>query len=260
LLRKLLIVGVVLVLAGAASVFLGRRLATRVIARIGAELTYLLEADTHDIARARQRRAADEAAEFVDRYLPQIQSFRDRFEVLEHSLGQVDPGIQGLYCEFGVATGTTINFIANHVRGEIHGFDSFEGLPETWRDGFSKGRFSQSGLPAVRANVRLYKGWFHESLPGFLKDHPGPAAFLHMDADLYSSTKTVLDLLEDRIVPGTVIVFDEYFNYPGWRQGEYRAFQEFVDARGVKFDYLAYCRYHEQVSVKIRSISARRGR
>jgi len=247
-------------LAGAASVFLARRLAARVVARMDAEFTYLLEADAHNIERTRQRRAAGEAAEFIDRYLPQTQSFRNRFEVLEHSLGQVDPGIRGLYCEFGVATGTTLNFIADRVRGEVHGFDSFEGLPETWRDGFSKGAFRRSGLPAVRANVRLYKGWFHESLPGFLKDHPGPAAFLHMDADLYSSTKTVFDLLDDRIVPGTVIVFDEYFNYPGWHQGEYRAFQEFADARGVEFEYLAYCRYNEQLAVKIRSISARRGR
>ena len=260
MLRKLLLAGVVLVLAGAAFIFLARRLADRVIARIGTNITYALDDDSHNLERARQRRAADETAEFIDRYLPKIQSFRDRFEVLGHSLGQVDPGIRGLYCEFGVATGTTINFIADRVRGEVHGFDSFEGLPETWRDQFTKGHFRRSDLPAVRDNVRLYKGWFHESLPGFLKDHAGPAAFLHMDADLYSSTKTVFDLLGDRIVPGTVIVFDEYFNYPGWRQGEYRAFQEFVDARGAEFDYLAFCRFHEQVAVKIRSISARRGK
>jgi len=41
---------------------------------------------------------------------------------------------------------------------------------------------------------------------------------MHMGA--YSSTKTVFDTLADRIVPGTVIVFDEFFNYPGSKRGE----------------------------------------
>ena len=57
----------------------------------------------------------------------------------------------------------------------------------------------------VRSNVRLYRGWFEDTLPAFCEQHPGPIAFLHLDADLYSSTRTVFDLLGDGIVPGTVI-------------------------------------------------------
>jgi hypothetical protein len=72
-----------------------------------------------------------------------------------------------------------------------------------------------------------------------------------MDADLYSSTKTVFDLMADRIVPGTVIVFDEYFNYPGWRQGEYRAFQELAAGRKLNFEFIGYCDTGEQVAVRI---------
>jgi hypothetical protein len=75
-------------------------------------------------------------------------------------------------------------------------------------------------------------------------------AFMHMDADLYSSTKTVFDTLADRIVPGTVIVFDEFFNYPGWKRGESKAFAEMVAARGLKFEYLGYA--DQQVAVKVR--------
>jgi hypothetical protein len=52
-------------------------------------------------------------------------------------------------------------------------------------------------------------------------------------------------------VEGTVIVFDEYFNYPGWENHEFKAFQEFVEQTNLKYEYLAYNRRHEQVAVKI---------
>jgi hypothetical protein len=48
-----------------------------------------------------------------------------------------------------------------------------------------------------------------------------------------------------------VIVFDEYFNYPGWREGEFKAFQEFIARESLGFEYLNYNRKAEQVSVKI---------
>ena len=63
-------------------------------------------------------------------------------------------------------------------------------------------------------------------------------------------------VLGDRIVPGTVIQFDEYFNYPGWRDGEYKAWSEFARARHVEFEYLGYCDRHEQVAVRVVSIGA----
>ena len=52
-------------------------------------------------------------------------------------------------------------------------------------------------------------------------------------------------------MPGTVIVFDEYFNYSGWEEGEFRAFQEFVAARKLSYEYLTYNREHQQVAVRI---------
>jgi hypothetical protein len=48
-----------------------------------------------------------------------------------------------------------------------------------------------------------------------------------------------------------VIVFDGYFNYPGWREGEFKAFQEFIAREDLEFEYLNYNRKGEQVSVKI---------
>lgn len=84
----------------------------------------------------------------------------------------------------------------------VYGFDSFEGLPEPWYGKYGKGAFARVGLLEVPDNVTLVKGWFDDTLHGFLAEHPGPLAFLHVDCDLYSSTIYAFDQLQDRVVPG----------------------------------------------------------
>ena len=102
------------------------------------------------------------------------------------------------------------------------------------------------------ANVQLHQGFFAASLPGWVEKNPGPAAFIHVDSDLYEPARCVFEHLQDRIVPGTVIVFDEYFNYPNWQEHEYKAFQELVERCQVRYEYLAYARF--QVAVRITAI------
>jgi hypothetical protein len=216
----------------------------------------VLNGDAKDIRRELDRQARAQTAAFVLEEMPKAPTFPDKFALLEHSLQSVDPTIGGLFCEFGVWKGETVNFIASKTTNKIHGFDSFEGLPETWRTDFEKGDFKLAALPEVRENVKLHKGWFNESVPVWAEANPGPISFIHMDADLYSSTKDVLDVLGDRIVPGTVIQFDEYFNYPGWLDGEFKAWSEFVEARQVKFEYLGYCDRNEQVAVRVLEVGA----
>ena len=77
-------------------------------------------------------------------------------------------------------------------------------------------------------------------------------AFIHLDCDLYSSTRTVFDLIAPRLKPSTVILFDEYFNYPNWERHQFKAFQEFVSERGIKYAYLGFAR--QQVAVRIDSV------
>lgn len=215
------------------------------------EIETALRLNSHDINRERARMAANSSAEFVNTHLAKVTPFPDRFALLEHSLKSV--GVKGgLYCEFGVFKGESINFIASKTSSTVHGFDSFEGLPEDWRTGFNAGAFGVDGLPKVRPNVKLHKGWFDKSIPVWAKDNTGPLAFAHLDADLYSSTKMVFDLLGDRIVVGTVLQFDEFFNYPDWQNGEYKAFQELVAGRRLKFEYIGFAeRVGMQVAVKI---------
>jgi len=205
------------------------------------------------IDSARWEFASSESARFIEEQMPGVQQFTDRFALLKYALSQITLQ-SGLTAEFGVFRGESINYIASVLPGRaIHGFDSFEGNPEDSKDflNWKKGTFDLGGkLPKVRANVTLHKGWFDKSVPEFARQNPGPMAFMHMDADLYSSTKTVFDTLADRILPGTVIVFDEFFNYPGWKRGESKAFAEMIAARNLKFEYLGYA--DQQVAVKIR--------
>jgi hypothetical protein len=198
------------------------------------------------------QRAQAEAADYAQANMKRALVFRDPRAFLLYAQSRATaPGLQ---CEFGVASGTSIGWLAGATRGEVHGFDSFEGLPEDWAGRHEpKGAYSTGGrLPPVPANVRLYKGWFDKTVPGFLASHPGAASFLHIDCDLYSSTKCVFDLFAPRLVPGTVIAFDEYFNYVSWREHEHKAFQELVAARGINYEYIAWC--FQQVAVVITEI------
>lgn len=175
-------------------------------------------------------------------------------DTLRHAVRQAPA--DGLVLEFGVATGTTLRIIAEErPDGPVYGFDSFEGLPEHWRFGFAAGEFSEHGVPDV-PGARLVTGWFKDTLPDFLAAHADPVAFVHVDCDLYSSTKTVLEQLGPRFVVGTVLIFDEFYNHPDWQDHEYRAWQEYVAASRLTFEYVAVTVDDEQVAVRITGLPA----
>jgi hypothetical protein len=180
----------------------------------------------------------------------------DAFAVLDYAakIAATTEPKDGMLLEFGVRSGSTINHLARrHRRRTVHGFDSFEGLPERWA-GYTldEGAFGSESVPMVEPNVELHVGWFDDTLPVFLAEHAGPVALVHVDSDIYSSAKTILDNLAPRVVPGTVIVFNEYFNYPNWKQHEYRAFQEFCSTQGVTYRYLCWALY--EVAVEITAV------
>jgi len=147
---------------------------------------------------------------------------------------------EGEILEFGVFRGRSITTIANTMSGRtVYGFDSFIGLPEEWKrtntSTYERGHF-KTKLPHVPSNVKLVQGFFDDSLPVWIEEHqPKTIAFLHIDSDLYSSAKTVLTLLNDYIIPGTIIVFDELCDWSGkrvydfWEEGEWKALHEWMD-------------------------------
>lgn len=160
--------------------------------------------------------------------------------------------LSGLVLEFGVRHGNTIRQLAGLVQQEVHGFDSFEGLPEEWHHE-PKGSYTTQGkIPLVPKHVQLHAGWFEDTLPVFLEAHEGLVRLVNIDCDIYSSTKTVLDTLAARIASGTVIIFDEYIGNEHWREDEFKAFQEAVAKYGWSYEYLSFSFFTKQVTVRIK--------
>lgn len=225
-------------------------LKTRIKRFLNGLMDDVLFVESRNIERARQKQAVREAAVFVEEHMPHVRSFNNRYDLYRYIAQFVPHSENGLLCEFGVAGGKSIRALSELFPNRtIHGFDSFEGLPEDWAN-LRKGAYKQP-VPKVPENVVLVKGWFNESLPGFISENAGMTDMINMDCDLYSSAKFVLDHLGGRILAGTVICFDEFINYPGWKEGEYRAFSEFLEAAGLKIEYLAYNNRGTQVALRI---------
>lgn len=211
----------------------------------------LLLAGEKSIYKARQHHALTSTVAFVEQHLPHVHSSRNRKELLTRAFKAADVSGGRLICEFGVFKADTLNHLAQLTDRQLFGFDSFQGLPHGQSDHWEKGRFAVAELPKVRPNVTLVNGWFDETVPGFLLEHSELVGFLHIDCDLYSSTKTIFELFEGRLCPGTVIVFDEFFNYPSWQDGEFKALNEFLDKTGLSVEYIGYNRNGEQLAIKL---------
>jgi hypothetical protein len=122
-----------------------------------------------DIEVELQRIAVNKTAEYILKNMYNVQSVKSRWEVIDRAIQETSIK-EGLIMEFGVFKGESINYIAKRFPGEIvYGFDSFEGLPEAWRDGFDKGTFSIVDISNIKFenNVTLIKGYFNDTLPIF---------------------------------------------------------------------------------------------
>lgn len=183
---------------------------------------------------------------------------------LEESLKHIS--VEGSVLEFGVFSGATINLISSILNTDtIHGFDSFEGLPEDWfmkekekqkgNPKRHKGYFAVDNKPEVNKNVHLWEGWFDNTIPQYIDSYKTPIKFLHIDCDLYSSTNTIFSLLNNFIVNGTVIVFDEFYpwgcgNYDLWHEHEYKALKEWTETYDRSFEVISRNDF-QQCTIKI---------
>jgi predicted O-methyltransferase YrrM len=201
-----------------------------------------------------QVRSRSESADYVQSKMLDAVTLNSNERLLKLCLGKMPSA--GAVLEFGVANGDSIRQIAAAHSGTVYGFDSFYGLPEDWAGhGETKGAFSQGGKqPKVPKNVVLVQGMFQDTIDTWLAAHADPIGFLHIDCDLYSSTCVVLEKLAGRLRAGSVIAFDEYFNYPNWQAHEYKAWQEFVARFGVSYKYIAFTARGGSVAVQIASI------
>lgn len=153
----------------------------------------------------------------------------------------------GDYLEFGVYQGTSFILAANSAARNgledmrFFAFDSFAGLPESEGKVFSNGQFASSedtfttmitkaGVPIER--VVKVKGFYNESLTREVKEKYAlrRAAVVHIDCDLYSSTRDVLGFIASLVQPGTIVIFDDWSSFRDEQNpedfGEAKAFNE----------------------------------
>ena len=123
------------------------------------------------------------------------------------------------------------------------GFDSFKGIPriegvDKEMPVFAEGTYA-AGMDEVRKfladyNVNmdqmiLVPGFFNESCSGKTAEDIGltSIAVVHIDSDLYASAVTALDFCTPYFRDGSVVIFDEWFQFHGNpNHGEQRAFRE----------------------------------
>lgn len=179
--------------------------------------------------------------------------YKTRQGVMKDTLKHIDSGD---ILEFGVFTGNSLRFISSYMPDrKIYAFDSFEGLPEEWPGARSKthkkGHFNVNGaLPQVNnSNITFVKGFFEDTLPKFTNSYNNCVAFIHIDCDIYSSTKTILRYMKPYILSGTVILFDELIGYQDFEINEMKAWMEFIEETQLQYKYLYSAK--EQASLKI---------
>ncbi len=171
-----------------------------------------------------------------------VPNLADRFAVFDEAIRRVR-GTQPLYLEFGVYRGRTMRYWASHLTtpaARFVGFDSFEGLPETWQPNARAGAFSVAAKPPEVDDPRasFVVGWFDDTLPTY-EPPPHDQLIVNVDCDLYSSTRCVLDWLAPHLRPGTLVYFDDLFN----RDHQWRALREWLEGTGKDARPVAMARW-----------------
>lgn len=168
-----------------------------------------------------------------------------RFQALSYAMNKAISisDTEDLFLEFGVFNGKSINYTSNILKDKsIYGFDSFEGLREDWvATNSAKGRFNRyKKIPKLNSNVIPIVGWVQDTLPNFFKDKNNKEIiYAYLDVDTYPSTKFILEKIKPYLKDKCILIFDELYNYPGWRTGEYRALIEVF--KEDEFKYLCFC-------------------
>jgi len=148
-----------------------------------------------------------------------------------------------LFIEFGVFTGNTFNMIRSNLDNNItlYGFDTFTGLTEDWMIDnknvlYKKGTFSLDYIPSDTDNAKFIVGNTMLTLDSFLDKHKTPISFIHFDMDLYNPTYFALDKIYEYLIDGTILVFDDFYNLPGWENHSFKALLNFINKYNINFE------------------------
>lgn len=184
--------------------------------------------------------------------------FDCRFDMYDHVQREILGEDPIDYLEFGVYQGGSIRHwvgLHPHPNSRFFGFDTFEGLPENWKridDNMQRSAFDTGGnTPEVDdGRVTFVKGLFQRTLSGFLVSfEPRSRLVVHCDADLYSSTLYTLSKCDDVLVPGSIVIFDEFSSV----LNEFAALADYCSAYRREYDVLAATsEYFAQIVIRMR--------
>jgi hypothetical protein len=135
-----------------------------------------------------------------------------------YQLARHASGLPGSFAEIGVFRGGTAHLLAevcDKAGKKLHLFDTFAGMPETDvdRDLLGAGDFANTSLAEVKRFLAPHTSpVFHQGeFPGTAGPVEGEQfSLVHCDADIASSVQACCDFFYPRLVPGGVIVFDDY--------------------------------------------------
>lgn len=147
---------------------------------------------------------------------------------------------KGDWVEFGVGAGRSLKILRSllPLRAHLWGFDSWKGLREPWLHHPSgHHKYPMPTLFRGDSRITLVSGYFEDTLPQWVEDRD-QLSVIHFDCDLYSSTKTILESVNHLIRAGTILLFDEIYNFPGWETYEWKAFSEWRNSRGARTECL----------------------
>jgi O-methyltransferase len=147
---------------------------------------------------------------------PRLNKIRELVKQTEHLPGDI--------AEVGVYKGGTAYLICSLTKKDVVLFDTFEGMPavDESKDRHKEGDFSDTSRDDVDElldrfdNAFIFEGIFPKETAYYL-DQDEVYSFVHLDCDIYTSVKESLEFFYPRMVPGGVIVFDDYGepNCPG---------------------------------------------
>jgi hypothetical protein len=207
----------------------------------------------HNVLDMLERRAFHDSAEFIASAMPEALALRSREALWDVAIGNAER--HGLWLEFGVFKGYSINYLARRTDGRVFGFDSFHGLQEDGKGvGHTRGTFDLVGRLPREIQRIVGARLVQRHLTKLFGRKPRSFVSVALDCDTYEATAGVLGLIIERLTPKTVIIMDDYHGFWGYRNGQFRAWTEFVAAHGFVYRYAAFNR-HTVLILNIRSVA-----
>lgn len=227
----------------------------KIIRRLGDNFNFTVSKQPTIIGKYREK-AIDDALNHFEPHFKNSNIFNFEDEIRNFAINKsIELNIndhEDFYLEFGVYKGNSINYFSKYLQKnnfKIYGFDSFEGLEENWTGThhLKNIAFNLRGKkPKTNNNVIIIEGKIQDTLLNFcineLKDNK--ISFIHFDFDTFTPTDYTLKILKKNLKKNTIILFDEIYGFPNWRDHEYKAL-----INNLKEDEYKYIAFSEKQAV-----------